>query len=135
MAWTSYPRSAEPRTSFDISRNIKSKIKKRQDNNEPSRAKSEPREEPFWSDGEEMTDAGESKYIQDKATVRKQAKKLYELADNLSKCQIEIDELARKLKKVVQGRERAETRAKQLEVTMEAQSARLEVIRQSVNLQ
>ena len=135
LAWTSYPRSAEPRTSNNQSSNVISKITMRRDNDEPSRAYSEPREEPYWSEGEDMADAGENKNIQDKATIRKQAKKLFKLADELKKCQSERDELAKKLKEAVQGRERAEMIAKQLEATMAAQSARLEAIRQSVILQ
>ena len=93
LAWTSYPRSAEPGTSSYQKSIVKAKITTRKDNDEPSRAKPEPSEEPYWSEGEEIADAGDSKEIKDKATIRLQAKKIHELADELIECQNERDEL------------------------------------------
>ena len=77
LAWSSYPRASE--TSIWNGQLIN---KNNQDNYEPSRAKSKPKNESNWSEGEETADADE-----DKATVRKQTKKLLELADELIKCQ------------------------------------------------
>ena len=70
--------------------------KNNKDNDEPSRAKSKSKDESNWSEGEETADADE-----DKATIRKETKKIFELADELIKCQDERDELAKKLKEAI----------------------------------